>query len=338
MRVMSEPTFSELLRMVLAGHSLGRERTRWAFGRIMDGAWPESQIAGLLVALAAKGTGREELAGAAEAMRQRATRIDTGGAEVVDTCGTGGSGISTFNISTAAALVAAGAGVQVAKHGNRTNSRSSGSADVLAALGVNIEAPPAAVSRCLREAGVCFCFAVRCHPAMKHAAPVRKALGVRTIFNLLGPLTNPAGARRQLMGVFDGAYTESLGSVRAMVVHAEDGLDELSTTAPTKVSEFRDGAVATATIRPEEFGIARGRLDDLLVTSAKESADVIRGVLSGSRGPARDIVVLNAAAALAVADRAATIPDGLAAAQASIDSGAAAGALEKLIRISNEAA
>ena len=294
---MPEPTFSELLRMVLAGEALGRERTRWAFGQIMDGAWPESQIAGLLVALAAKGTGREELAGAAEAMRQRATRIDAGGA------------------------------------------------DVLAALGVNLDAPPAAVSRCLREAGVCFCFAVRCHPAMKHAAPVRKALGVRTIFNLLGPLTNPAGARRQLMGVFDGAYTEiiaevlgALGSLRAMVVHAEDGLDELSTTTPTKVSEFRGGAVATTTIRPEEFDLPRGKLQDLLVTSAKESADVIRGVLSGARGPARDIVVLNAAAALAVADRAATIRDGLAAAQASIDSGAAAGALEKLIRISNEAA
>jgi anthranilate phosphoribosyltransferase len=337
---LAEPTFSDLLRTVLAGRSLDRERTRWAFGQIMDGAWPESQIAGLLVALAGKGASQEELTGAAEAMRQRSTRIETGGAEALDTCGTGGSGISTFNISTAAALVAAGAGVKVAKHGNRTNARASGSADVLAALGVNVDAPPAAVARCLREAGVCFCFAVRCHPAMKHAAPVRKALGVRTIFNLLGPLTNPAGARRQLMGVFDGAYVEiiarvlgALGSLRAMVVHAEDGLDEISTTAPTMVSEFRD--VATTTIRPEDFGIARGGIDDLLVSSAKASAEVVRGVLAGARGPARDIVVLNAAAALAVADRAPTIAAGIAPAAESIDSGAAKAALEKLIRVSN---
>jgi len=341
---MVEPTFSQILQTVLAGRSLGREETRWAFGRLMDGAWPESQIAGLLVALAAKGPSREELAGAAEAMRQRATPIDAGGADVIDTCGTGGSGISTFNVSTAAALVAAGAGAKVAKHGNRTNSRASGSADVLAALGVNLDASPAVVGRCLREAGVGFCFAVRLHPAMKHAAPVRKALGVRTIFNLLGPLTNPAGARRQLMGVFDAAYTElvaevlgALGSVRAMVVHAEDGLDEISTTAPTRISELRGGGVATSTIRPEDFGVARARMDDLLVKSAAESSDVIQGVLAGRRGPARDIVALNAAAALAVAERAATIGQALALAEASIDSGAAAAALEKLVRISNEA-
>jgi anthranilate phosphoribosyltransferase len=341
----ADATFSELLATILAGRSLDRQSTRWAFGQIMDGAWPESQIAGLLVALAGKGASHEEIAGAAEAMRGRATPIDTGGAEVVDTCGTGGSGISTFNISTAAALVAAGAGVKVAKHGNRTHSRASGSADVLAALGVNVEASPAAASRCLAEAGVCFCFAVRCHPAMKHAAPVRKALGVRTIFNLLGPLTNPAGAKRQLMGVFDGAYTEilaqvlgALGSVRAMVVHAEDGLDEISTTSPTKVSEFRGGAVATSTLRPEDFGLTRGRIDDLLVSSAGESAEVVRAVLAGTRGPARDIVLLNAAAALAVADHAATIAAGLDAAAKSVDTGAAKAALEKLIRISNEAA
>ncbi len=340
---MAEPTFSELLRTILAGEPLGRERTRWAFGQIMDGAWPEAQIAGLLVAMAAKGASHEEITGAAEAMRQRVARVETDGAEVLDTCGTGGTGISTFNVSTAAALVAAGAGVKVAKHGNRTNTRASGSADVLVALGVNVEAPPAAVSRCLREAGVGFCFAQRLHPAMKHAAPVRKALGVRTIFNLLGPLTNPAGAKRQLMGVYDGGLTQliaevlcALGSARAMVVHAEDGLDEISTTTPTRVSELRAGAVATSTIRPEDFGIARARMDDLLVKTAAESADVIRGVLSGRRGPARDIVALNAAAALAVADRAASIGEALPAAWKSIDSGAADAAMEKLVRISNE--
>jgi len=341
---MSEPTFSEILRAVLAGKSLDRERTHWAFGQIMDGAWPESQIAGLLVALAAKGPSRDELAGAAQAMRDRVTRIPTDG-EVLDTCGTGGSGISTFNVSTAAALVAAGAGAKVAKHGNRTNARASGSADVLGALGVNLDAPPAAVARCLREAGVCFCFAIRCHPAMKYAAPVRKALGVRTIFNLLGPLTNPAGAKRQLMGVYDGAVAQTiaevlgmLGSARAMVVHAENGLDEIATTCATQISELRGGAVTTTTVRPEDFGLPRSRIEDLLVKTSQESADVIRGVLSGRKGPARDIVLLNAAAALAVADRAADIRAGLPIAQASIDSGAAAAALEKLVRISHEAA
>ena len=340
---MSEPTYSQILTTLLERRSLGRERTRWVFGQIMDRAWPEAQIAGLLVALAAKGADRDEIAGAAEAMRQRSTPIDTGGADAIDTCGTGGSGIHTFNISTTAALVAAGAGVKVAKHGNRTNARPSGSADVLAALGVNLDASPAVVSRCLAEANVCFCFAVRCHPAMKHAAPVRKALGVRTIFNLLGPLTNPAGARRQLMGVFDGSLTEtiaevlgSLGSARAMVVHADDGLDEISTTSPTRVSEWRDGAVTTRTIAPEDFGLPRAALDALLVKSAAESADVIRGVLSGRAGAARDIVLLNAAAALTVADLAATIAAGLEAAAKSIDSGAAATALEKLVRISHQ--
>ncbi len=341
---MAEPTFSGTLRAVLAGESLDRERTRWAFGQIMDGAWPESQIAGLLVALAAKGPSRDELAGAAQAMRDRVTRIPAEGLETLDTCGTGGSGISTFNVSTAAALVAAGAGVKVAKHGNRTNARASGSADVLGTLGVNLDASPAAVARCLREAGVCFCFAIRCHPAMKHAAPVRKALGVRTIFNLLGPLTNPAGARRQLMGVYDGAVARTiaevlglLGSARAMVVHAENGLDEISTTCATQICELRDGTVTTSTVRPEDFGLPRSRVEDLLVKTAQESADVIRGVLSGRKGPARDIVLLNAAAALAVADRAADIRAGLPIAQASIDSGAAAAALEKLVRISHEA-
>jgi anthranilate phosphoribosyltransferase len=340
----SEPTFSGLLATLLAGRPMGREETRWAFGQLMDGAWSEGRIAGLLVALAAKGETRDELAGAAEAMRHRVTPIDAGGADVIDTCGTGGSGISTFNVSTAAAIVAAGAGVRVAKHGNRTNARASGSADVLAALGVNLDASPPAVSRCLREAGVGFCFAQKLHPAMKHAAPVRKALGVRTIFNLLGPLTNPAGAKRQLLGVAGAGRTEliaevlgALGSVRAMVVHAEDGLDELSTASVTTISELHAGRVATSSVKAEDFGLPRARLDDLLVKSAHESADVIRGVLSGRRGPARDIVVLNAAAAIAVAGRAESIREALPAAQAAIDSKAAAAALEKLIRFSHEA-
>jgi len=279
---------------------------------------------------------------AARAMREHALRLDTGGADVIDTCGTGGTGLNTLNVSTAAAFVAAGAGVKVAKHGNRTNTRASGSADVLAALGVNIDAGIDSVRRCLDEAGVCFCFAVLCHPAMKHAAGVRKQLAVRTIFNVLGPLTNPAGARRQVMGVFDAALTETiaqvlgaLGAVRAMVVHAEDGLDEISTTADTKISELRSGEVTTRTVRPEDFGLPRVDLGALSVDSAEASAAMIREVLAQKRGPARDIVVLNGAAALAVADRADGIAAALPLAEAAIDSGAAAAALDRLIRASN---
>ena len=339
---MGSIVYSDLLRAVMAGDDLTREQTYLAFGQIMDGQWSESQTAGLLVALRAKGESVPEITGAAQAMREHAVKIDNGGFDVVDTCGTGGTGLPTFNISTAAALVAAGAGVKVAKHGNRTNTRASGSADVLEALGVNIDADAEAVARCLAEAGVCFCYAIRCHPAMKHAGPVRKALGVRTIFNVLGPLTNPAGAKRQVMGVFDGAITETiadvlgqLGAVRAMVVHADDGLDELSITSPTKISEFRDGLVTTRTVQVEDFGLQRATLDDLSIGSAAESAEIIRDVLAGKEGPARDIVLLNAAAALAVADKAESVEEALPLARESVSSGAAAGALEKLIEVSN---
>jgi len=339
---MSEYSHAELLKMVMAGGDLTREQTRAAFNDIMEGLWTESQIAGLLVALAAKGETVDEIAGAAMAMREHVVPIDTGGADVADTCGTGGTGLSTFNVSTAVAMVLAGAGVRVAKHGNRTNTRVSGSADVLAALGVNLDATPQAVSRCLHEAGVCFCFAIKHHPAMKHAGPVRKQLGVRTIFNILGPLTNPAGARRQVMGVFDASLTEkvaevlgALGAIRAMVVHAEDGLDELSTASETKISEWRDGEVSTYTVRPEDFQLARVNLEDLLIDSPENSASVIRGVLAGRPGPAREIVLLNAAAALAVAGKAEDIASGLSPAAESIDTGAAAEALDKLIELSN---
>ena len=339
---MSEPNYSELLRKAMGGKDLSRREAYWAFGQIMDGRWTEAQTGGLLVALAVKGECVDELTGAGQAMREHAVKIDTDGADVVDTCGTGGTGLPTFNISTAAALVAAGAGVKIAKHGNRTHTRASGSADVLEALGMNLDAEPAIVARCLKEAGVCFCFAIRCHPAMKHAAPVRKALGVRTIFNVLGPLTNPAGAKRQVMGVFDGELTETiahvlgtLGAVRAMVVHAEDGLDELSTISPTKISELRDGEVTTRTVKPEDFGLDVATLKDLSITSAEESAAVIRSVLGGEGGPKRDITVLNAAAVLAVAEKARDIASGIAIAAEAIDSGAAGAALEKLVQVSN---
>lgn len=339
---MAEPSYSELLRTSIAGGDLTRQQAYWAFGQIMDGQWTEAQIAGLLVALAAKGECVDELAGAGQAMREHVVKIDTGGVDVVDTCGTGGTGLPTFNISTAAAMVLAGAGVKVAKHGNRTHTRASGSADVLEAMGVNLDADPDTVARCLTEAGVCFCFAIRCHPAMKYAGPVRKALGVRTIFNVLGPLTNPAGAKRQVIGVFDGKLTEiianvlaALGADHAMVVHAADGLDELSTISPTKISELKDGQVTTRTVTAGDFGLAEAKMEDITITSAQQSADVINAVLAGEPGPARDIVVLNAAAALVVADKAEGIAAALPLATQAIDSGAAKGALKLLIDVSN---
>ena len=339
---MAGSPYSQLLGKLIAGGDLARDEAEGAFNEIMDGQWSEAQTAAVLVALAAKGECVAEITGAAQAMREHSLKIDPAGLDVIDTCGTGGTGLKTLNISTAAALVAAGAGAAVAKHGNRTNTRPSGSADVLAELGVNIEAELDVVARCLAEANVCFCFAVRHHPAMRHAGPVRKALGVRTIFNVLGPLTNPAGARRQLMGVFDDKWVEpiaavlaELGSVRAMVVHAADGLDEFSTTAPTHVADLADGKITRRTVKCEDFGIAPATLADLEVNSAAESARRIRAVLAGRAGPDRDIVALNAAAALVVAEKADTIAAALDLASESIDSGKAGGALEKLIAISN---
>ena len=339
---MPSTAYRELLGKVIGGGDLTRQEAESAFDQIMDGELTEAQIAGLLVALASKGETVDEIIGAAAAMRAHAVKIDAGGRDVIDTCGTGGTGLNTLNISTAAALVAAGAGACVAKHGNRTNTRPSGSADVLAALGVNLDADPQAEARCLSEAGVCFCFAIRHHPAMKYAVPVRKSLAVRTIFNVLGPLTNPGGARRQLMGVFDAALVETiaevlaaLGAERVMVVHAEDGLDEISTSSPTHLAELIDGKITTRTVKPEDFGLARARLDDLAVASAEDSAERIRALLAGKAGPDRDVVLLNAAAALAVAAKAETIADALPLAEKSIDSGAAAAALEKLVAISN---
>lgn len=339
---MSTYSYSDILRSILARKSMERSEAHWAFGQIMDGQWSESQVAGLLVGLAAKGESVDEIAGAAMAMREHAVRIDAAGVDAIDTCGTGGTGLNTFNISTAAALVAAGAGVAVAKHGNRTATRASGSADVLTALGVKIDAEPAVISRCLKEANVCFCFAVRCHPAMKYAAPVRKALGVRTIFNLLGPLTNPASAQRQLMGVFSAELTETvaqvlglLGSRRAMVVHAEDGLDEISIASPTRVSQWAEGQVTTTIVTPEDFGMQRGRMEDIAVDSAAASAKAVQAVLAGEMGPRRDIVVLNAAAALSVAQRVSSIAEGISLARTSIDEGKAGRALGQLIALSN---
>ena len=339
---MAEQTYSDILRAVIGGTDLTREQVHWAFGQIMDGQWSEAQIAGILVALATKGETIDEIAGAAQAMREHAVRIDTGGEEVIDIVGTGGTGLNTFNISTTTSMVVAGAGVKVAKHGNRTNTRASGSANVLDALGVNLDADPECVARCLREANVCFCFAVKCHPAMKHAVPVRKQLAVRTVFNLLGPLTNPAGATRMLMGIFDAGMTEpiarvlaALGAERVMVVHADDGLDEISITSETQVSELTDGNVATRKIKPEDFGLARGKMDDLLIGSAEESAKAVRDILDGRQGSRRDMILLNAGAALTIAGKADDIAKGIGIAAESIDGGAAKATLDKFIAVSN---
>jgi anthranilate phosphoribosyltransferase len=335
---------SQVLRSLIGGSDLSMDEARGLFNSIMEGELAEPQIAAVLVAMAAKGEAVEEIAGAAMAMRAHVRKVDTGGRDVIDTCGTGGTGLNTLNISTAAAFVAAGAGACVAKHGNRTNTRPSGSADVLVALGVNIDAETDVEARCLAEANVCFCFAIRHHPAMRYAAPVRKSLGVRTVFNVLGPLTNPAGAKRQLMGVFDDKLVETiaavlarLGSQRAMVVHAEDGLDEISISSPTHLAELRDGNVSSRRIQPKDFGMARADISSLEVGSPAESAERIRAVLAGKSGPDRDIILLNAAAALTVAEKAKDIRAGLKLAGESIDSGAASGAMEKLIQISNSA-
>jgi anthranilate phosphoribosyltransferase len=262
---------------------------------------------------------------------------------VVDTCGTGGDVRGTFNISTAAALIAAGAGVKVAKHGNRSVSSHSGSADVMKELGAHIEAPPAVVERCLREANIGFLFAPMLHPAMKYAIGPRRDLGIRTLFNILGPLTNPAAAPCQVLGVYEDKLTgvmarvlRMLGSKHCFVVHASDGLDEISTTGPTHVAELADGVVADYQIRPEDFGLSCCQMGELVVTSVQESAAAVRSVLAGERGPRRDIALLNAAAALAAAGAAEDVARGLKLAARSVDSGAARRALELLVRISNE--
>jgi anthranilate phosphoribosyltransferase len=335
--------YRTVLETVVGGQDLSEDQAEAVFSELMDGQLTEAQTAGLLMALATKGPAISEIAGAARAMRAHAVRIDPGGADVVDIVGTGGTGISTFNISTTSCFVAAGAGAKVAKHGNITNTRASGAANVLDALGVKLDVPPETVTRCITEAGVGFCYARACHPAMKHAAPVRKQLPVRTIFNVLGPLTNPAGARRQVMGVYCPEAVQPLaetlgrlGVSRAWVMHAEDGLDELTITAPTGVTELRDGHLHSFTVQPEDVGLQRGSLGDLIIDSPEASADRCRAILRGEQaGPARDIVLLNAAAALVVCDRASDLADGVDRARQSIESGAAENALCRLVEITN---
>jgi anthranilate phosphoribosyltransferase len=326
------------IAMVTARRDLSEGDMEAVVRDIMGGCVTPAQTGAFLVALVMKGEHIDEIVGAARAMRHAATRVTTR-CEVVDTCGTGGDMRHTFNISTAAAFIAAGAGLAVAKHGNRAMSGSVGGADVLEALGVRIELSPERVAACLDEIGLAFLFAPLFHPAMRHVAGPRREIGVRTIFNLLGPLINPAGATVQLLGVFAREWVEPLahalarlGSRRAMVVHADDGLDELSLTGPSQVAELRDGAVHTYRFDPGSVGLPSCRLDELGGGDAAENARIVRAVLGGRGTTAQmHVALLNAAAALWVGGKADDLRHGLALARAAIDSGAAAGKLEALI-------
>ena len=332
----------EAIRDLIAGADLGRAKMRGVMEQIMSGQATDAQIGAFLVALRIKGETIDEIAGGAEVMREKATPIVTVRPDLIDTCGTGGDDSGTFNISTTVAFVACGAGLAVAKHGTRSISSQCGSSDVLTALGVNVEAAPEKVGECIDEVGIGFLFAIALHGAMKHAVGPRRELATRTVFNILGPLTNPAGAKRQLLGVFDGALTEALagvlrelGSDQALVVHGSDGLDEITLTGPTQVSELRDGQVSTRQIHPGDFGLQTVSGEALKGGDADHNARILRGVLDGEEGPQRDVVLLNAAAAIVVGGLAEDITAGLEVARESIDSGKARHALDRLVEVSN---
>ena len=330
------------IKKIESGGSLSMDETADVLGGIMDGAGDDSQIARLLASLHQKGETVAEVAGAAVAMRRRMTPIRSSRPDLIDTCGTGGDGSRTFNISTAAALVAAAAGASVAKHGNRAATSRSGSADVLAALGVNVEAGVACVEACLDELGICFCFAPLMHTAMRRVAAVRRQLGTPTIFNILGPLANPASAPFQLLGVghaeLQPLLAESLtllGIRRALVVHGSDGLDEVTLGGKTVVLETAGGRLRRFEWQPEDFGLPRADRSEMLVSGPAESASIIRGILDGRRGPPRDIVLLNAAAAIWTVGLAATPEAGVARAAEAIDGGAARTLLARLVERTN---
>ena len=333
--------FRELIDKLYRRHDLTTAEAEAAMAEVMAGRATPAQIAGLLVALAMKGERASEITGLARTMRRHAVALSRPRPEAFDTCGTGGDRSHTANASSLAAVVLAGCGVTVAKHGNRSVSSRCGSADLFEALGVSLAAPPAAVERSLDEAGIAFFFAPTFHPSMRHAGPARRELGVRTAFNLLGPLTNPAGAARQVVGVPRPELTDllarvlgDLGSVRAWVVHGADGVDEISTTGYTKVSELREGRVRTFYVHPAEFGLAPADPAALRVADVDGSVAAARAVLDGERGPVREFVLANAAAGLVVAERAATLREGLALGAEALDSGRAAAALEAMARCS----
>jgi anthranilate phosphoribosyltransferase len=336
----SDFSWATTLARLVGGESLAEAEAAAAMAEIMEGRATGAQIGAFLVALRAKGETADEVVGLARTMRAHARRVPVDG-PLLDTCGTGGDRAGTVNISTMAALVAAGAGARVAKHGNRASSSACGSADLLEALGVAIDLEPEAVARCIEEAGIAFCFAPVFHPAMRHAAPVRRELGVPTVFNFLGPLTNPAGATRQTVGVSDVAMAPRLaealarlGAERAFVFRGDDGIDELTVTTTSRVWEVRDGRVTERVLDPTEVGIPRADPAGLRGGSAEENARTAIRVLEGEPGPARDAVVLNAALALEAAGIAADLAEGLARAAESVDSGAALRTLERLRTVS----
>jgi anthranilate phosphoribosyltransferase len=334
--------FKALIAKAATGASLTREEAARGFDRMMSGEATPSQMGALLMALRVRGETVDEITGAVTVMREKMLRV-TAPPDAIDVVGTGGDASGSYNISTCAAFIVAGAGVPVAKHGNRALSSRSGAADVLAALGVKIELPPDAVGRCINEAGIGFMFAPAHHPAMKNVGPTRVELGTRTIFNLLGPLSNPAGVRRQMVGVFSRQWIEplanvlrNLGSESAWVVHGSDGLDEITSAGVTYVAALENGRVRTFEVAPEDVGVARAIPDMLRGGDAEENARALLDVLKGRKGAFRDVAVMNAAAGLVVAGLAKDLKQGFALASKSVDSGEAEGRLDRLIAVSNE--
>ncbi|PLX39405.1 MAG: anthranilate phosphoribosyltransferase [Hyphomicrobiales bacterium] len=337
------PDFKQLLAKVASGAALSRDEAREAFDIVMSGEATPAQIGGFLIGLRVRGETVDEITGAVSTMRAKMLTVEAP-ENAIDIVGTGGDASGTYNISTCAAFVAAGAGAPIAKHGNRALSSKSGAADVLMALGVNLELDPAGISRCINEAGVGFMFAPSHHAAMKHVGPARVELATRTIFNLLGPLSNPAGVRRQMIGVFAEEWVEplarvlgNLGSTHVWVVHGSDGLDEITNTGPTKVAELKDDEITTFTISPQDVGLPVSKSEDIKGGDAATNAAALRAVLEGERNAYRDVVAMNAGAALVVAGIASDFADGVSRAEASIDTGAAKAALERLVAVSNEA-
>lgn len=330
-----------LIAKVADGHPLSVDEAKSAFDVMMSGDATPAQIGGFLMALRVRGETVDEITGAAVTMRSKMLTVDAP-ADAIDIVGTGGDASGSYNVSTCAAFVAAAAGVPIAKHGNRALSSKSGAADVLVALGVNIELTPAQISRCIAEAGLGFMFAPSHHLAMRHVGPARVELGTRTIFNLLGPLSNPAGVKRQMTGVFSKSWVEplahvlaKLGSERAWIVHGSDGLDEITTTGPTSVAELKDGNVRTFTVTPADVGLSAAAPEDLKGGDAETNAAALRAVLDGQSGAYRDIVLMNAGASLVVAGKAETLGDGVAMAGAAVDGGGARDCLARLVAVSN---
>jgi anthranilate phosphoribosyltransferase len=336
-------TVQQAIGKIVSGSNLERAEARLVMADIMEGKVSPSQIGSLLTALRMKGETIDEIAGFAESMRNKSDRVFTEQSDLLDTCGTGGDGAETFNISTASALVAAAGGIRVAKHGNRAMSSKSGSADVLEALGVNIQLNGAQAAKCLAEVGICFMFAQHFHQSMKHAAVPRREIGIRTIFNLLGPLTNPAGADRQLLGVFDLSKTEliaqvmlELGVKRGLVVASLDGLDEISISAATQVTELKNGAIQTYQIVPDDLGLRASSLAAIKGGDAQTNAAIIRAIFRGEHGAHRDVVLANTGACFYVAGRCGTLQEGVKLAGSIIDSGQANTKLAELVRCTGE--